>query len=247
MHRLALVLISIVSVACASAPASLSTADRARLSELAEPVGTHVYDGSVVPMGADAPAFRYERWVRDEGASTQSTHATYDASGALVVVQRASHDEQYRLRRFEELHDQTGAVNTVEVDDDGSLHFTRRRGGQLETASEGPGAPVVVGPTLFGFVRRHLDQLTKGEVIEVRFAAADRGKSYAFELSCANADGSVVRFAPKSALVRLAIAPMFITFEGAGLLRYEGRVPPRLDGDAFDARVDYTMLTERYR
>lgn len=237
-------LILALLTACGAPARPLPSSALARLH--AEPTahGALVYTGDVVPQGADASVFRYERRVRD-GASTHLTFPV--AGGAPVVLQRAEHDEAYALTRFEEINAQTGVRASVTVERDGSVDLVVRRGDEVERHHEHTGAPVVVGPTLFGFVRAHLDALRAGETVQVRFATPEQGRTWEFELKSA-VDGAIEMRA-SDFFARLGIATMRIVLdpETDAPTSYHGRVPPRLDGSAFDADVRYSYAGRGYR
>jgi hypothetical protein len=115
--------------------------------------------------------------------------------------------------------------------------------------------PVVAGPSLHGFILRHWQALVAGRTIVVRMIVLARTQSYAFRIRhTGDADGlTVFSAAPSNLLLRLAIAPLTVTFDSTtkNVVRYEGRVPPmRADGATLkplDARVDYTMHLPAYR
>lgn len=226
---------------CAAQPAPLPDSAIARLSIPASRFGTLIYTGEVVPRGRRRAAYRYERRVR----AGESTHLTRPAgSDEVVVLQRAVHTPAYRLQRFEEVHRQTGVRSAVFIAADGSVELTARRGRDVDRHAEGPGDPVVVGPTLFGFIRRHFGVLVRGDSIGVRFAAPEQGRTYAFTLRAIEITPRTVtiEMAASDLLVSLGIDPMRVVLdrESRDVLRYRGRVPPRLNGlQTFDADVRY--------
>ncbi|MFT4624568.1 MAG: hypothetical protein ACI8PZ_003227 [Myxococcota bacterium] len=234
----------------------LAHGDASHLEQLATApaaLGTLIYNGDVRPQGADAEgAFRYERWVRDTGAGNVSTHLTYDLAGDGVVLHQATHDAAYTLTRFEELHGQTGLVGSVEVHPGGELSIEVTVDGETTRATEGPGAPVHAGPTLFGYVLNHWDGLVAGESLPLRFPVLSDARTYGFQVRLDHADRehTVFRMDATHLLVRAVVPTMRLTFatETREPVRYEGSVPPLLDDDgrlrAFQARVDYTMSQE---
>ena len=169
----------------------------------------------MTPEGASAAAFRYERRVRENPDGTRvSTHVTW--SGAEpVVVQEATQDAAGRLLAYDEVHGQRGEV----------YHFE--------------GGNVVVGPTLFEFVRVHLPELRAGRSVPLEFW--DRGSSYGFVLTLAR---DAVEVRASSFFVGLGIAPMRLRV-GANdeIVSYHGRIPPLLDGHSVDAEVTYEYFT----
>jgi len=229
-------------------------ADQWRASLSTAPAGTLVYEGTVYVAGADdAPPFRYQRWVdRAREGSWTSTHVTTRGGGASVVVaQRARHSEAYELEYFEEVHGQTGVVSSVEVGEDGSLEFVRWRGGEREVRTESGGElDVVVGPTLFGYVLEHWEELEGGARLEVRFAVTERARSYVFALEVSEREATrmVIEMTVVSPWLRLAVPTGVLVFErpSRALISYQGSVPPRLEGGgSFEGLVRYDMRAPR--
>ena len=72
-------------------------------------------------------------------------------------------------------------------------------------------------------------------------------------VSFSEAGQTKVQMTASSFIYRLAIDPVFFTFETATgkLVRLEGRIPPKVkDGDGwanFDARVEYRFVADAYR
>jgi hypothetical protein len=138
--------------------------------------------------------------------------------------------------------------------DDHRVAFESTRGGRTRRRVERVDAPVVVGPTLFGWALAHWDALLRGEAQTLRFAAIDVGRTYGFRLALAEHDASttVLSFTATSAIVRAAVPPMRLVFDTKTrkILRYEGRVPPMLaDGrglSPLDARVEYTFTAPTF-
>lgn len=194
--------------------AALTVEQRARLLAPANEYGQRIYVGTVTPQGKDSPQFRYERLVRDDDDGTRTTTHLTSMDGAPVVLQQARQDSRGRLISFDEIHGQRG--NVAHVD----------------------GVDVVVGPTLFEFVRAHLDELRSGKKVPLVFWS--EGTGYDFELSFS---GDVVEMRASSIFVKLAIAPMRIHLGvNDEVVEYHGRVPPLLDGNVFDADVTYEYL-----
>lgn len=246
--------------ACGTRPAALPGASQAALDQLARTpaaAGTLVYDGAVRPLGPgnDAPVFTYERRVRDEHGLQRSTHLTHDADGAMPIAISATHTSEYELVEVEQIHGQTGVVGHARMLDDGRLELVRVQGGRTTRRVERVDAPVVAGPTLFGWALAHWDALVGGAQLRVRFAAIDAARSYGFELRLLAQDEAttVLSFRATSPLVRAAVPPMRLVFDTRtrAILRYEGRVPPMLAGahglHPLDARVDYTFAAASYR
>lgn len=241
--------------------AALDEAGRTRLEALRhspESVGTLVYEGAVfAPQGAGTrPLFTYERRVGTSPAGVASAHITFDPNGRVVIAEQAEFTPGYALRRFEATNLQLGYRGTAVVSDDGKrIDYRLVQDGKVTTASEAVGDPVVAGPQLHGFILQHWNQLADGRKLPVRMIVMAKTQTYGFEIRRVEADPGQAAFSitPSSFIVRLAIAPLKVTFDAAGghVLRYEGRVPPmREQGGTLknlDARVDYTMKVAAYR
>lgn len=205
--------------------------------------GTRIYAGDV--FGTDGtPMFRYTRDSRVQGDSWTSVHTSRTAQdGRLVVTQLAEHDESYKLHRYVEDHQQLGVRSEVVADGADTLVYTSHKDGRARRRTEHLRAPAVTGPTLFGFVATHWEQLSSGEKMPVQFVVAERRRSYRFTLVMAKAadEHTTVTMRATSPILRLSIPPMRMTFDSEthAIVRYEGRIPPRWEGSSVDARVEY--------
>lgn len=250
------------ALGCALPPQPSSPSDADALDRLARApggAGILVYEGSVFPLDAShgaAPVFRYERRVEQHANGWRSTHLSVDSDGRPVVLHRAEHSAAYALRHFESLDAQTGESSEVSVADDGSVELTVRRDGTVvRRRRERAREPVVVGPTLFGYVLAHWDSLVAGETARIRFPDPARARTYPFVLRASTRDETrtVVSMTATSPLVRAAVPPMRIVFETASrtVVRYEGRVPPQQPTPRglarLDARVEYEHVAAQYR
>lgn len=202
-------LFSLFVTGCAHS--ALTPPQRARLAEPADSYGTLIYSGTVTPKGEATPAFRYERRVRDNPDGTRiSTHVTW-AGAEPVVLQQATQDAAGRLVAFDEVHGQRGEV----------FHLD--------------GGDVVVGPTLFEFVRTHLPELRGGRSVALELWSEGAGYEFALTLS-----GETVEMRAVSFFVGLAVAPIAIELgPDDQVVSYHGRIPPLFNGRAVDADVTY--------
>lgn len=205
-------LLSFSFLLSACAHSSLTTTQRTVLRTPVELLGERVYTGTVTPLGAAAPVFRYERRVLDGADGTRvATHVTFEGAEP-VVMQRATLDAQGKLLAYDEVHAQRGEA----------LHLD--------------GGDVVVGPTLFEFVRLHLTALRAGHEVPLEFWA--RGTPYRFTLRLVD---DVVEMRATSFFVALAIAPIRLHIDPSGqVTAYHGRIPPLVDGREVDADVTYS-------
>jgi hypothetical protein len=204
-------LLSFSLLLSACAHSSLTAAQLTDLHTPVEQLGALVYTGTVTPLGSAAPVFRYERRVLDATDGTRVvTHVTFEGEEP-VVLQRAKLNAQNELLTYDEVHAQRGEA----------LHLD--------------GGDVLVGPTLFAFVRVHLPALREGREVPLEFWS--RGTPYRFTLRLV---ADVVEMRAASAFVALAIAPIRITLDASGqVTAYHGRIPPLVDGREVDAEVTY--------
>lgn len=249
----------VLTVACVTAAACGHSRPQAPLdaSELLTQIeqgpasaGEHIYRGRVQPIGkaAKADAFAYDRRVRDAGNVLVSTHLTWHAD-AVILAERATHNRDYKLSRFEASSAQDGSFGSAQVVGD-RIEFSYTVGGKERRRVQKLDAPVVVGPTLFGFALAHWDELAGGAPTRVRFAVLERLSAVAFELRLRQHDAETTTFELRasSAFVRLAIKPMHLVFDTKTrrVLSYEGRVPPKRATKrglkAFDAHVEYSFV-----
>jgi hypothetical protein len=217
--------------------------------------GDQVYEGRVYALdGRPSPLFSYERRVQSAGSSVTSTHITHDPTGAVVVMQSAVHAPTYELQRADMIHRQTGTTASVVVMGHEAV-YTLNDGTHATSTRERPQAPLVAGPTMFGYILAHWAELTRGETLPIRFAVLERGESIGFALEQVEApEGrTIIRMKPTSLLVRLAVAPTYFQFDTASrrILEYTGRVPPleQIDDrlETLDARVAYSFVAPAFR
>ena len=172
----------------------------------------------------------------------------------MVVTQVAEHDARYALRRANLIQRQSGLAGSVEVDGD-QLRFTLRKDGKTSTATETVGAPLVAGPTMFGFIVHHWDDLAAGRTVPLRFAVLENNRSIGFVLErvAQDSDRLTIRMTASNWLVRRFVAPTFFYFDASTrkVLGYDGRVPPleRVNDElrSLDARVRYTHYAATFR
>ena len=252
-------LLACVPGACGGiTPRPLPSAQLERLKAIEDrpsSAGDRIYEGRVYALdGRPDPLFRYERRVRHAGVAVTSTHITHDTTGAVVVVQSAVHSPAYEVQRADMIHRQTGSSASLDVAN-GEATYTLHDGVRETTSRERVVDPVVAGPTMFGYILAHWDELTRGASLRIRFAVLERGESLGFVLDQVEApEGrTIIRMKPTSMLVRLAVAPTYFQFDSASrqILEYTGRVPPleRIEQRlaTLDARVTYSFVAPAFR
>src|SRR5262249_11818346 len=138
----------------------------------------------------------------------------------------------------------------------GRATFTLNEGGHVTTAREELTDPVVAGPTMFGYILAHWDDLMSGASLPIRFAVLERHETIGFVLDLVDSPTpgrTVIRMKPSSFLIRMAIAPTYFEFDTASrkILEYTGSVPPfeTIDGrlQTLDARVAYRFVAADFR
>ncbi len=260
--RAAAWLAGLAALLAPAAQATLEPSAQARLEALQhapETAGAWVYDGVVRPLDAPTGAalFNYQRRVQPAADGLIASHVTRDPQGRVLIVESATVDAEYRLRRFEAVNRQLGSSGSVEASADGhELRYRLVEGGRVRSATESIDAPAVTGPSLHGHIQRHWDALSAGQFQAVRFVVLSRRESIPFEIRRAEASAPGRRaftITPARWHLRLAIQPLRVEFDEATrqVRRYEGRVPPMqvLDGrlKALDARVDYPQHAPIHR
>jgi hypothetical protein len=217
--------------------------------------GEPIYLGTVYARGATAaaePVYVYERRVERQGAAIVATHVTRDPAGVIQLAETARSSPDYRLATYTLHANQLGHTGTIRVEGD-AVTFRVQRDGREQVRVERQRAPIVVGPTLVGYIVTHLDELAT-RTLAVRFAVLDRLETIGFELHTVDAgDGEVrVRLEPASFFVGLFVDPTDFTFDRGTrrLVRIEGLVPTKLRAGNrwkdFDARVEYRFAADRY-
>lgn len=217
--------------------------------------GEQIYEGRVHALdGRSEPLFTYERRIAQDGDTVRSTHVTHDADGSVVVVQSASHSPDYQLRRADLLHGQSGVTASVVVEN-GEALYTLHEGERDTTARETLTEPLVAGPTMFGFIVTHWDDLSRGAAIPIRFAVLERGESLRFVLEKVDAPAgrTIIRMRASNPLVRVAVSSTYFEFDDRTrhIIEYTGRVPPfdRRGSQLvpLDARVTYSFVASEFR
>jgi hypothetical protein len=224
--------------------------------ELTGPATETVYFGSVFELdkpGTD-PLYVYERRIGQDQGVPVAAHITRDTAGVTILADTATHSPDYRLIDYALLTNQLGQSGRIQVSGEQAT-FQLIDGGKERTRVEKLSAPVVVGPTLVGYIFKHLDQLRAGQVLPIRFAVLDRLETIGFELDAIDsAPGQTrIRMKASSFLLAALIDPVTFTFESntGKLVRLEGRVPSKIRcGDRLrdlDARVEYRFVAAAYR
>jgi hypothetical protein len=219
--------------------------------------GERIYEGQVYSRDTTrgAPLFRYDRRVRATPSGFVTTHLTHAADGGVIVTQVASHDSLYRVSSANMIQRQSGLAGSVEALAGDSLRFTLLKDGKPSMRIEGAGAPLVAGPTMFGFIVVNWAALERGEKVPMRYTVLESNRSYTFdlELTSRSADSTVIRMLPSSWILKRIVGPTYFYFDPRTrkVTGYDGQVPPleTVDGKlrSLTARVRYTHHSAAFR
>lgn len=240
-----------------TAPAALAKLDALQASP--DQAGTLVYRGATFAQKSTAavdPLYRYERRVLTAPNELTASHITTDPAGRVIILETATLSPLYEMRRFEAVNQQAGFSGWVQLSNDGRhLKYELNDNGKVTQASENVTDPVVSGPSMFGFILKNWNPLKTGASLPVRMLVLKEKTTYGFDLRFEKESNGQATFTltPSSFLIRMAIAPLRVVFDGATKtpVRYEGRVPPMENASGklkdLDARVEYTPTSPVYR
>lgn len=233
------------------------TIDTAAWQSTPERAGSLIYRGATFDPKApgNTPLFRYERRVLPTPHGLVATHLTRTPAEQMVHTESGWLSTRYELQRLEVHNLQEDWQASASVGADGRhVHYRRVRKGRVRTAVETLSAPAVTGTSLFGFILQRWDALVAGATVPVRMVVPSEMDSYGFEIRLERHTAEGVRFTvtPSHFLIRLAVAPLRVSFDPQRQpMRYEGRVPPKqpVRGKLrdLDARVEYTPVAVAYR
>jgi hypothetical protein len=225
---------------------------------LAAPGAERIYRGSYFLRGAPASGaqlFWYERWLEEEAGLVRSTHVHHALGGRVLLRQSALHSSDYRWSQFDSEQRQTGVRATARVLGPGRVRLERTSGSEHETVVLEHRHPLVVGPTLYGMMLQHWEELSAGRRLIVDYLSIERLDTYAFEIRKVASDARTTRFelAANSLLLSFLISPLGVVFdnESRQVLRYEGPSPLFLEQneklESFDARIEYSERAPVFR
>jgi len=193
--------------------------------------GDLIYKGTVFKLDAKASGhlYVYERRVRSAGDQQFSTSFTHDEHN-VALIQMATHDSGFRLKDYTEYQYQLGEVGSVTMTGT-TAEFSLVNGEIEKKAREKVSLPVVVGPTLYGFVYQNWEKLLAGDSVDLRFAVISRLETVGFILQKVPSSDNLVRIRMKagSPLIALLVDPIYFTFSAdRRLVSLEGRIPTKL-------------------
>jgi hypothetical protein len=216
----------------ARAKVDLNSADLlSKVPQDANSYGELIHQGTIFPLKGDRskPLYSFERRVRNVGSEIQSTSYTLDGQ-KVQLVETAVHDANYKVREFTENQFQLGTVGKVTVIGD-KVHFFSVTGTKDKYADETVGLPVVVGPTLYGFMYKNWDDLVAGKTVPFRLAVISRMETVGFEFQKVDSPANQIRIRmkPTSYVISFLVNPIHFTFStDKSLMLLEGRIPPKI-------------------
>jgi len=222
------------------------------LKKTSELAGILIYEGSVFSVGEATHLFVYERRVKSIPNGFAATHITRDLGHNVILAQTANYTPNYQLHSFEYTNWQANYRATLQIKDSQLFFQLTDKMGHISVNVEKLNESIVVGPTLFGFIREHWNDFSKGSPISVRFAAPELKQTFGFEIRKIQDTASLTRFEmkPTNWILRLAMNPFIFDFDpkNQSIITYTGRVPPMrtIDGKLkeFEARVTYVHHAE---
>lgn len=241
-----------IFIGCASSKTRVNPSIQTFLKEIGnspDASGILIYEGVVFPIetGNSKQIFSYERRVKEEKELSSATHITRDMEKKVVVTQSAKYFAKKDLKEFEYTNGQVGYIAKAEVVGKLIRFKLTDNLGQVTTSEEEVNEPLAVGPTLFGLIAEHWEELSKGNSFFLRFVVAEQKQTYRFEVRKLSDSNGIARFEMKATnwLIGLFIAPFQFDYDSSKrtIVTYQGRVPPMLIVEGklkeLDARVVY--------
>lgn len=242
----------VILIGCASTNKAIDSSILAKLNSVEqspETEGILIYEGSVFAIDDQNPkqVFSYERRVREEKEILIANHITRNMDKKVIITQIAKYVPKYQLKNFEYINGQVGYIAKVEVNRNLVRYSLTDNSGNTTSSEEEVNEPLVVGPTLFGFISTNWETLSAGNSLFVQFIVAEQKKTYRFEIRRLSENNGITRFEMKATnwLIGLFIKPFQFDFDSSKhtIITYQGRVPPMrsINGQLkeLDARVTY--------
>lgn len=228
----------VVSISCSNTKIvnSSDLAHITNLSKLNKIKGKKIYRGNVFPDYSNEQQYFYERWLIENENSTVANHATYTMDKKKLVIQSAKEDKSNNLIHYDEIHIQKGYIGSILIEHK-KVKIIRRYKGKDEINVETLGNPVVVGPTLFGYIQNNWDSLIAGKENDISFGLIERLETFDFTIKFKSKNSKEVNFilTPTSFLMKLFVSDLEVDFDPVTkkVLRYKGAVPQyhMVDGD----------------
>lgn len=244
-----LMALTVVSASCSSTNIlnSSDLAHIANLSKLNKVEGKQIYRGNVFPDYSKEQQYFYERWVIENENGTVANHTAYTMDKKKLVIQSAKENKSNSLIHYDEVHIQKGYIGSILIEDK-KVKIIRRYKGKDEINIETLGNPVVVGPTLFGYIQNNWDSLIAGKENDISFGLIERLETFGFTIKLKSKNSKEVNFilTPTSFLMKLFVSDLEVDFDPVTkkILRYKGPVPQYhiVDGDF--KKVNATSIYE---
>jgi len=199
-------------------------------------IGKQIYRGDVRPDYSSKNEFYYERWAKVSDSKKTTNHITFSLDKKRLVVQSALEGKQSSLLRYDELHLQKQYTGSILIENN-KVIITRRSKGKTYSAVEDFEHPVVVGPTLFGYIQKNWQSLNQGTEHVIAFGLIERLETFKFIIKkvSSNSDKTSFVLTPENMFYKLFVDDLDISFETntKEVSRYYGPVPQyhKVDGE----------------
>lgn len=175
--------------------------------------------------------YRFEHKLTTDGDKLIADNRYMTPSGEDLVVEHLEFKNE-KLVIYEQSQKQTGGEGKIEVKGS-KVIFTYKIDGKEKTSDENLKDNFVVGPTLIDYMINHLDQLKKGDTVDIRLGVIDRRETIGFSLkkdgeaTIDGVKGVVIRMKPSSFIIAALVKPLYFTLaeDGSRNLELRGRLP----------------------
>ena len=215
------------------------------LSELKSYEGKKIYQGDVTPVGEDVSKYYYIRYAADVDGNHKITHVTFSKDDKKLVVQSSNQDKEESLVSYDEVHLQKNYLGTIKVDKN-KVKIIKIENGEIESNTEELGYPVVVGPTLFGYIQNHWSELLAGDRLKIKFGLIERLETFGFDvyMKSTNELSTTIILTPSNFLMKLFVDDLEVDFDTKSkrVKRYKGPVPQYDDSEGNLEKVVATSV-----
>jgi hypothetical protein len=200
--------------------------------------------GSIYDKPDGRLLFTFRRIATQTGEVVSVLREFHNPDGSLAAQERVRY-ERGRLVRFELDERQAGARGHAIVESLANerqqvqFEYTTRpgRAEKRRQKSETVGGEVLISDMLPGFMAKHWDELSRGEIVRFRYIVVPRLETIAFKL---RRDTTVelrgqkvvrIKMEPANAFIAQFLDPLVFTVEAEAphrILQYWGRTTPRM-------------------
>jgi hypothetical protein len=225
----ALILLTLLQ-SCANAYTVTSTdlLSAEKISKKSEAIGEKVYQGNVFPDYSQKQEYFYERWISSDGDELLTEHITYNNDNKKLVIQSARENKSSELIHYDEVHIQKGYIGSILIEGN-MVKIIQRYDNETQIKVESLCHPVVVGPTLFGYIKRNWNDLIAGNDKKISFGLIERLETFGFTIKVKSQDESKTKFVltPSSFIMKAFVGDLEVDFDTKSkkVLRYKGPVP----------------------